>query len=252
LPPDGGFRKEVAGTLKGMLVAWDPVAQKARWTVEHPGPWNGGLLATGGGLVFQGTTGSEFNAYDASNGKKLWSFAAQTGVVAPPVTYTVNGEQYVAVLAGWGGAYALSVDGDLINRKAPVRNISRLLVFKIGGTAKLPPEPELADLPLDPPPSKASAQVIAVGQTKYGRYCAVCHAPGAVGSTVLPDLRRAGSLESAQAWSAVVHDGVLKSNGMASFAGSLNKEEIEAIRAYVIHRANEDKALERPAKIAQR
>jgi alcohol dehydrogenase (cytochrome c)/quinohemoprotein ethanol dehydrogenase len=169
-------------------------------------------------------------------------------VVAPPVTYTVGGEQYVAVLAGWGGAYALSVDGDLINRKAPVRNISRLLVFKIGGTAKLPAEPALADLPLDPPPSTASAEVIAVGQAKYGRYCAVCHAPGAVGSTVLPDLRRAGSLESAAAWGAVVHDGALKDNGMASFAGSLSKPEIEAIRAYVIKRANEDKVLEAGAK----
>jgi quinohemoprotein ethanol dehydrogenase len=252
LPADGGFRKQVAGTLRGMLVAWDPVAQKARWTVEHPGPWNGGLLATGGGLVFQGTTGSEFNAYDAANGKKLWSFAAQTGVVAPPVTYTVNGEQYVAVLAGWGGAYALSVDGDLINRKAPVRNISRLLVFKLGGIAKLPAEPALADLPLDPPPSTASPEMIAVGQTKYGRYCAVCHAPGAVGSTVLPDLRRAGSLESAQAWNAVVEGGALKDNGMASFKGSLSKDEIEAIRAYVIKRANEDKAIEGAKKVARR
>jgi alcohol dehydrogenase (cytochrome c)/quinohemoprotein ethanol dehydrogenase len=252
LPSDGGFRKQVAGTLKGMLVAWDPVAQKARWTVEHPGPWNGGLLATGGGLVFQGTTGSEFNAYDAGTGKKLWSFAAQTGVVAPPITYTVNGEQYVAVLAGWGGAYALTVDGDLIDRKAPVRNISRLLVFKVGGKAQLPAVPPLADLPLDPPPSKAGPETIALGQAKYGRYCAVCHGPGAVGSTVLPDLRRAGALESAQAWGAVVHDGILKGNGMASFAGSLSKEEIEAIRAYVIHRANADKALEAGKKIARR
>lgn len=252
LPPDGGFRKQVAGTLRGMLVAWDPVAQKARWTVEHPGPWNGGLLATGGGLVFQGTTGSEFNAYDAANGTKLWSFAAQTGVVAPPITYTVNGEQYVAVLAGWGGAYALSVDGDIINRKAPVRNISRLLVFKLGGKAKLPPEPALADLPLDPPPSTASPEMIAVGQAKYGRYCAVCHAPGAVGSTVLPDLRRAGSLESAAAWNAVVEGGALKDNGMASFKGSLSKDEIEAIRAYVIKRANEDKVLEAGKKVARR
>ena len=252
LPADGGFRKQVAGALKGMLVAWDPVAQKARWTVEHPGPWNGGLLATGGGLVFQGTTGSEFNAYDAGTGKKLWSFAAQTGVVAPPITYTVNGEQYVAVLAGWGGAYALTVDGDLITRKAPVRNISRLLVFKLGGTAQLPAVPPLADLPLDPPPNKAGPDVIALGQAKYGRYCAVCHGPGAVGSTVLPDLRRAGSLESAQAWAAVVHDGILKDNGMASFAGSLSKDEIEAIRAYVIKRANDDKALDSPKKVARR
>ncbi|MFM7403448.1 MAG: PQQ-dependent dehydrogenase, methanol/ethanol family, partial [Erythrobacter sp.] len=251
LPPDAGFRKQAAATLRGMLVAWDPVAQKARWTVEHPGPWNGGLLSTGGGLVFQGTAGSEFNAYDAANGKKLWSFAAQTGVVAPPITYTVNGEQYVAVLAGWGGAYALTIDGDLLDRKAPVRNISRLLVFKLGGSAKLPSEPALAKLPLDPPPSTASSEVIAVGQTKFGRYCAVCHGAGAVGSTVLPDLRHAGSLESAQTWSAVVHDGVLKDNGMVSFAGSLTKPEIEAIRAYVIKRANEDKALEGTKRVAR-
>jgi alcohol dehydrogenase (cytochrome c)/quinohemoprotein ethanol dehydrogenase len=252
LPADGGFRKQAAGTLKGRLVAWDPVAQKARWTVEHPGPWNGGVLATGGGLVFQGTTGSEFNAYNAETGEKLWSFAAQTGVVAPPVTYTVNGEQYVAVLAGWGGAYALTVDGDLIKRKAPVRNVSRLLVFKLGGKAKLPAEPALIDLPLDPPPSTASPQVIALGQAKFGRYCAVCHGPGAVGSTVLPDLRRAGSLESAQAWNAVVEGGILKDNGMVSFKGSLSKDEIEAIRAYVIKRANDDKALEGAPKVARK
>ena len=252
LPPDLGIRREVAGTVRGMLVAWDPVAQEAKWTVEHPGPWNGGLLATGGGLVFQGTAGSEFNAYNAATGEQLWSFAAQTGVVAPPVTYTVDGEQYIAVLAGWGGAYALSVDGSLIADKAPVRNVSRLLVFKLGASGELPAEMELASLPLDPPASRASAETIALGGEKYARYCAVCHAPAAVGSTVLPDLRRAGSLGNAQAWMAVVHDGILKDNGMASFADSLSKEEIEAIRAYVIHRANEDKAMEGAEQVARR
>ncbi len=244
LPPDLGIRREVAGTLRGMLVAWDPVAQEARWTVEHPGPWNGGLLATGGGLVFQGTAGSEFNAYDASSGEKLWSFAAQTGVVAPPITFTVNGEQYVAVLAGWGGGYALTVDGGLIAAKAPVRNVSRLLVFKIGATGELPAEMELAELPLDPPPSRASQEVIALGGEKYTRYCAVCHAPAAVGSTVLPDLRRSGTLDNAGSWAAVVHDGILSDNGMVGFAESLSRDEVEAIRAYVIHRANEDKEIE--------
>jgi len=245
LPPDMGVRREVAGTLRGMLVAWDPVAQEPRWMVEHPGPWNGGVLATGGGLVFQGTAGSEFNAYDAASGEELWSFDAQTGVVAPPITYTVDGEQYVAVLAGWGGAYALSVDGDLMASKAPVRNVSRLLVFKLYGGASLPAEMKLASLPLDPPANRASAQTIALGEEKYARYCAVCHAPAAVGSTVLPDLRRSGALGSPQAWMAVVHDGVLKDNGMVGFADSLSREEIEAIRAYVIHRANEDAEMER-------
>ncbi len=252
LPPDLGIRRQVYGTVKGKLMAWDPVAQEARWTVEFPGPWNGGLLATGGGLVFQGNSSSEFAAYNAASGEKLWSFGAQTGVVAPPITYTVDGEQYVAVLAGWGGAYAITADGELINDQGPVRNVSRLLVFKLGADGELPAEMELASLPLDPPASRASAETIALGGQKYARYCAVCHAPGAVGSTVLPDLRRSGALGNAQTWQAVVHDGILKDKGMVGFEGSLSKDEIEAIRAFVIHRANEDKAIEGGGQVARR
>ncbi len=252
LPPDLGFRREVYGTVKGKLMAWDPVAQEARWTVEFPGPWNGGLLATGGSLVFQGNSSSEFAAYNAASGEKLWSFGAQTGIVAPPITYTVDGEQYVAVLAGWGGAYAITADGGLIDSQGPVRNISRLLVFKLGGESELPAQPDLASLPLDPPPSRASAETIALGKGKYARYCAVCHAPGAVGSTVLPDLRRSGALGNRQTWQAVVHDGILKDNGMVAFEGSLSRDEIEAIRAYVIQRANEDKAIEGGGQVARR
>jgi PQQ-dependent dehydrogenase (methanol/ethanol family) len=241
LPPDLEIRKQVYGTVRGKLLAWDPVAQEARWEIEHPGPWNGGLLATGGGLVFQGNSSSEFNAYNASSGEKLWSFPAQTGVVAPPVTYSINGEQYVAVLAGWGGAYAITADGGLVKDAKPVQNISRLLVFKLGADGELPPIPELAALPLDPPPSRASADTIALGAQKYARYCAVCHAPAAVGSTVLPDLRRSGTLQNRDSWQAVVHDGILSANGMVSFEGSLSREEIDAIREYVIKRANEDR-----------
>ncbi len=107
LPPDLGIRREVQGTIKGRLVAWDPVAQKPRWTVEHPGPWNGGVLATVGGLVFQGNSGSDFAAYNSATGDRLWRFAAQTGVVAPPITYSVDGEQYVAVLSRMGAALSL-------------------------------------------------------------------------------------------------------------------------------------------------
>ncbi|MHA6332650.1 PQQ-dependent dehydrogenase, methanol/ethanol family [Qipengyuania sp. CAU 1752] len=252
LPPDLGVRKQVYGTIKGKLMAWDPVAQKARWTVEFPGPWNGGILATGGGLVFQGNSSSDFAAYDAANGKKLWSFPAQTGIVAPPITYTVGGEQYVAVLAGWGGAYTITADGELINDQGPVQNISRLLVFKLGADGALPEKPELARLPLDPPPSRASEETIALGKAKYARYCAVCHAPAAVGSTVLPDLRRSATLANKQAFMAVVHQGILKDRGMVSFAGSLSEKEIDAIREYVIRRANEDKAIEPPARVSRR
>ena len=247
LPPDLGFRRQVEGTVRGKLLAWDPVMQEARWSVEHPGPWNGGILATGGGLVFQGNQSSEFSAYDAASGEKLWSFGAQTGVVAPPISYSVGGEQYVAVLAGWGGAFPTSTDGGIIGKDGPVRNISRLLVFKIGGEATLPDMPELIAMPIDPPPSRASAKTIAAGGANYARYCAVCHGPGAVGTTYLPDLRRSGSLGNRETWAMIVHDGALVDNGMAAFSDSLDTEEIEAIRAFVIHRANEDKVMESAA-----
>ena len=102
-------------------------------------------------------------------------------------------------------------------------------------------------LPLDPPPSRASAATIAEGGKHYARYCAVCHAPAAVGSTVLPDLRRSGTLSNKDAFLAVVHDGVLTQNGMASFAASLSKEEIDAIRAYIVFRANQDRQMEAEA-----
>src|SRR5208282_1022706 len=101
MPQDPKIKKAILDSVRGKLVAWDPVLQKQAWAVERPGPWNGGTLATAGNLVFEGTAAGRFEAYRADTGEKVWSFDAQTGVMAGPVTYTVNGEQYVAVLAGW-------------------------------------------------------------------------------------------------------------------------------------------------------
>lgn len=105
--------------------------------MKYPGPTNGGTLSTAGNLVFQGTAGGEFRAYAADTGKQLWSFPTQTGVVAGPITYSVAGAQYVAVLAGWGGGWDL-IAGVLAGKSGSVRNISRLLVFKLDGAAELP------------------------------------------------------------------------------------------------------------------
>ena len=113
-------------------------------------PWNGGVLASAGGLVFQGNSKQEFAAYDAGRGTELWSTKVQTGVIAAPITYSIKGEQYVAVLAGWGGVWVLA-PGILSEVGGPVRNISRLLVFKLGGTARLPPEPPFSRPALNPP-----------------------------------------------------------------------------------------------------
>ena len=242
IPADRTVRAAVASVTKGALVAWDPIAQRERWRVKFNGPWNGGLLATGGGLVFQGNSQQEFAAYDAGQGDKLWSIQVQTGVIAAPITYSIGGEQFVAVMAGWGGIWALA-PGFLSEVGGPVRNISRLLVFKLGGTARLPPEPPFSRPPLDPPAVTGSAEQIADGGRQYGRFCGVCHGDAAYGSTLVPDLRRSGELADGAAWAIIVHGGALKDRGMVSFANVLDPQQIESIRLYVIKRANEDKAL---------
>jgi alcohol dehydrogenase (cytochrome c)/quinohemoprotein ethanol dehydrogenase len=244
MPADAAAREAAIAATKGALIAWDPVKQEERWRVPHPGPWNGGLLSTSGSLVFQGNAAGNFVAYSAAGGSELWSFHAQTGIIAPPITYSIDGEQYVAVLAGYGGVWPLSPSGILSGQERPLPNVSRLLVFKLGGKAELPPAPPLNRRPLDPPPFRGTPEQVASGSYNYGRYCGQCHNDAAIGSTVLPDLRRSAALENRQTWMTIVHDGALAANGMVSFAPSLDRAEIEAIRQYVIERAHEDMALE--------
>lgn len=243
MPADPKIRAGAIQGTTGALIAWDPVARKERWRVSYKGPWNGGLLATGGDLVFEGAATGEFAAYAADSGAKLWSAPAQTGVVAAPMTYELDGEQYVAVLAGWGGVWALA-PGILADVSGPARNISRLLVYKLGGTAQLPPAPPLVKIPLDPPPVSAPAETAAAGGALFGRYCGVCHGDAAVGGALVPDLRRSVALNDAETWRKIVYDGAFKENGMVGFKPVMTPAEAETIRHYVIRRANEDKALE--------
>ena len=227
----------------GSLVAWDPVAKKEAWRIDFDGPWNGGTLSSAGNLVFQGNARENFVAYAADTGRQLWSFPAQTGIIAAPMTYAIEGEQYVAILAGWGGVWDVA-PGVLASKSGRPRNISRLLVFKLGGTAKLPPAPPMRELVLDPPAFTGTAAQVARGGALYGRYCSVCHGDAAVSGTLNPDLRHSPAIGSADAVRSVVIDGALEHNGMVSFKEVVNAADAEAIRQYVLKRANEDKALE--------
>jgi ferritin-like metal-binding protein YciE len=134
-PGDPAQFRAIRAILKGQLIAWDPVAQKEVWRAQYDGPWNGGALATAGDLVFQGNANGQFQAFNATDGRKLWSFEAQTGVIAGPVSYSVGGQQYVAVMAGYGGAYPLS--SPFVDNPRVMPN-GRVLVFKLGGNAALP------------------------------------------------------------------------------------------------------------------
>lgn len=245
IPADAKIRAEALSSIKGALLAWDPVAGKPRWTIEYPGPSNGGTLATAGNLVFQGTAAGEFRAYTADTGKQLWSFPTQTGVIAAPIAYAVDGEQYVAILAGWGGVWDVA-GGKLVGEMT--QNISRLLVFKIGGAETLPPPPASVDAVLDPPPYIGTADQSLDGRNHYANSCAACHGASAVAGALNPDIRHSSALGRPDLWQSVVHDGLLADNGMAAWKGQYSATQIENIRQYVIKRANEDKILESGTK----
>jgi quinohemoprotein ethanol dehydrogenase len=233
--PDG-LAAASAGS-KGALVAWDPVEQRARWRVDHAGPWNGGTLTTAGNLVLQGLATGEVAIYRADTGAALWSFPAQTGVMAGPMSYAVDGEQYIAVTAGWGGSYPLN-GGELSkSHDAAVRNISRLLVFKLGGTATLP-EPPLAAMTLDPPSMPTDQASIERGELLYERHCNSCHGGSAGSGGLLPDLRYSANLRG-DGWDSIVLEGALESNGMVSFGDIMSRDDSADIRNYVIMRAHQ-------------
>ena len=226
-----------SGPARSQLVAWDPVKQKEAWRTDVLGTIGAGTLATAGGVVFQGTTKGRFVAYRATNGEELWSMEAQTGVVAAPSSFELDGEQYIAEPVGYGVVrYGSS-------------NQSRLLVFKLGGTASLPPPPPpLPPLVLNPPPSTASKNVIDAGEEKFKSHCATCHEPFAANRSVFPDLRYSPMLAAKESFAAVVLDGALQVNGMASFKERLNPDEVESVRAYLVERANQAKNAPTPPR----
>ena len=151
------------------------------------------------------------------------------------------------MLAGWGGVWALA-PGMLSDVSGPSRNISRLLVFKLGGNGQ-----SAAAAAARPDAARSAAgTALAAGDRRggahFGRYCGVCHGDAAVAGSLIPDLRHSGAINSAESFKTIVYDGALKDNGMVSFKPVMTPEEVEAIRHYVIHRANEDKALEAASK----
>ncbi len=245
LPDDQAERDAIGALVKGRLLAWNPVAQKEAWRVEYRGPWNGGTLATAGNLVLQGTADGKFVAYRADSGEALWNFTTQTGVVAPPVTYEIDGEQYISVNVGWGGAFAL-VFGEYVQAES-LPNVSRVLTFKLGGKAGLPPVEWQPAVVFNPPELKASPETIKQGLTTYQDVCMGCHGLNAVSGLIVPDLRGSAYLWDEKGWEDVVRGGLLKERGMASFADNISAVEAQAIRSYVIQQAWRGKALREQA-----
>jgi quinohemoprotein ethanol dehydrogenase len=216
----------------GMLLAWDPVKQSARWKVPYPSYWNGGVLSTAGGLVFEGTADGHFAAYGAEDGKKLWDMAVNTGVMAAPSTYTIGGKQYVSVLAGWGGAFALIGGNPGPNKGTP----GRLLTFALDGKGVLPAPPRPAAAPTAMAVT-ADAKTVEAGSGLYAKYCVYCHGFGAIGGGAVQDLRYS-SASVYSSYPRIVLEGAYTQAGMPSFKQWLSNADVTAIRAFVISQRN--------------
>lgn len=227
----------------GHLKAWNPDTQEEVWSYQHAGQSNGGVLSTAGNLVFQGSGDGKFMAFRADTGEKLWENSTNIGTIAPPITYTVDGDQYVAILAGWGGGPAIYGADVLTAATASHINQPHMFAFKLGGKTKMPDiQKRRFVLVPEPPADDASPEILARGEWLYHQSCNLCHGAMAVTSGVIADLRYS-SRAVHDNFEKIVLDGVLSNLGMASFADTLNKEDVAAIHSYIISRANQDRAL---------
>jgi len=217
---------------KGALIAWDPVHQRVSWKVPLATIWNGGTLTTAGNLVFQGTADGYLSAYNAASGERLWHSYTGMGIIAAPMSYSVGGRQYVAVLVGYGGSAA--VWGQLMNAGWKYSSPRRLVTFTLDGKAVLPPSPprDMHVAAVDDPALKLDPADVAAGHALF-MACAVCHGHN-LNSTggPAPDLRESRiALHPDGLWT-VVHDGTLLPRGMPQFP-DLTRAQMMQIYAYI-------------------
>ncbi|MDE2350991.1 MAG: PQQ-dependent dehydrogenase, methanol/ethanol family [Alphaproteobacteria bacterium] len=239
LTPDHLLKGNPDLSTHGYLEAYDPVQQKIVWRVESAGWWDrAGVLATGGSLVFQGTGTGRFRVYDARDGKLLKDVNVGTSIIAAPMTYSVDGVQYVAVMAGWGGGgWAFPHPESAAYNYG---NEGRIIAFKLDGGEVPLPKPLGPPPPLPKPPAQnASAATIQKGMGLFFQNCVVCHSDQTRSGSA--DLRRMAP-EVHEQFNAIVRDGLFKSAGMPAWGDVLSSNDAEAIHSYLIWLANQDYA----------
>ncbi len=246
---------DLPGGHKSFLKAWNPVTQTEAWRVELPGSWPGGVMASAGNLVFQGRMDGRFVAYDAASGKELWSFKTESPIVGAPISYRVNGKQYVTVITGAGGqGSGMQTLGNAAFR-TDYRFPRRVLTFTLDGQDTIPPfkVPERVPAP-DPDYAADPARTQAGFMLFAGRACLVCHGWNAVAGGAAPDLRYSPMIMDAATFRSIVKDGALKPNGMPPFP-QFTDQELETLRFYLRTRAQqapgEERALQERLKAAR-
>lgn len=222
----------------GFLGAWDPLKSQYKWSYQHKNIVNGGVLTTAGDLVFQGAGDGIFRAHHAETGEVLWSKDLQTGMVAPPITYRINKEQYIAILAGWGGS-AIASGNPQTSAAGKYENSGKLFVFKLGGNQRYSPLKKLKKLTSDPIQVAPDPDKITAGATLYMQYCSLCHGSRALSSGVLPDLRMMQNI-SPEVFRGIVLNGSREALGMPNFSDVLSPDDTTSIHSYILYRMRND------------
>lgn len=232
---------------RGSLQAWDPIKNKRVWQVNQTYAWGAGTLATAGNLVFQGLPTGKLHAYDARDGKVLWEFDAGLGISAPPITYKLDGRQYVSLLIGPGGALASNFGGpgelgfEGHGWKYGVHQ-RRLISFALDGAVDVPkqPPPQLAK-PIFDKDFKVDEKKAADGAGVFAsNVCVGCHGGGAIAGMKAPDLRESPAVLSGSedTFKSIVRDGALLGNGMPKYP-TLTDEELDSLRHYIRKQAHD-------------
>lgn len=218
------------GNFEGRLKAWDPVAGKARWTSEALPFLNGGAMVAGD-LVFQGNSSGFLDAYDAASGKKVMHLFLGSVLTAAPMTYELDGVQYVAILAGAGGPQGAFFGPGVV--AAERENYQRLIVLKLdGGKVPLPSLRKPVQPGPLPAPIPASPAALKQGQALFMERCSRCHAAGGA-LAVYPNLW-AMAPETVESFHQIVGQGAMAYGGMGKFSDQLSEAQIEAIRAWIV------------------
>ena len=222
----------------GTLQAWVPVRREQVWEIPVEGAWDAGTLTTASNLVFQGKANGHLRAYNALTGEQLWDENLGLGISAPPITYSVNGKQYLAILVGWGGAMSALGGQEMADYGwAYGEQTRRLLAFSLDGTRVVPVSaPPRVPTPLATSDFIVDGATAESGELDYESICSFCHGGAAVAAGLAPDLRASGVILSVDAFEQVVRGGALASRGMPSFA-DFSDAELNALRHYIRQQA---------------
>ncbi|MEZ5568881.1 MAG: PQQ-dependent dehydrogenase, methanol/ethanol family [Halioglobus sp.] len=231
MPDDPEVREEFGNLVRGHVSAWDPIAGREVWRIQHKNVWNGGLLSTAGNLLFQGNADGELVAYRATDGERLWGFPAQTGIVAAPISYQVGDDQFVTVAAGWGGAFALAT-GELAARSEGSVTRARILAFRAGATGELPAIVDVGKSVLPAAAVAGDPDSVERGRVLYMRNCHMCHGDRAVSGSNVPDLRYMSDQTIAD-FTGIVLGGLRHQRGMPGFLQQLNEANATDLLAYL-------------------